>query len=319
MGTIFEEFSNGRPVSKAPFIRIPFKEAMLKYGSDKPDLRNPLIIQDATALFGNSGFSVYDSKVQAGEQIRAIVAPNAGDKPRSFFDKFDAFENCIVGKTDERYTILNKNGTSDVDINYKDLLIDYNYYIVYGVVNDNDECAFISVDDFKKITIFGSYYFKNSGTDRYDPRLFKRNDKYYILAYKNDEEYCYHPYIISDEKTICVNELLNSEVLRLVDRTDSSIGFETDEEVYDEKNGFYYHAKSWISPDGEIICKKDTNYETESCTNGYLVTNEHHFIFGGKKYIKDSSGKEIAVADEIKKDLHSFPTRRSSDLIAKME
>ncbi len=99
MGTIFEEFSNGRSVSKAPFIRIPFKEAMLKYGSDKPDLRNPLIIQDATSLFGNSGFGVYDSKVQAGEQIRAIVAPNAGDKPRSFFDKFDAFakENDMGG------------------------------------------------------------------------------------------------------------------------------------------------------------------------------------------------------------------------------
>jgi len=91
MGTIFEEFSNGRDVSKAPFVRIPFREAMLKYGSDKPDLRNPLIIQDATNLFRNSGFSVYDTKVQSGEKIRAIVAPKAGDKPRSFFDKFDAY------------------------------------------------------------------------------------------------------------------------------------------------------------------------------------------------------------------------------------
>ena len=91
MGTIFKEFSNGRKVSEAPFIRIPFKESMLKYGSDKPDLRNPLVIQDATFLFGNSGFGVYDTKVQSGEKVRAIVAPHAGDKPRSFFDKFDAF------------------------------------------------------------------------------------------------------------------------------------------------------------------------------------------------------------------------------------
>lgn len=99
MGTIFEEFSNGKKVSKAPFERIPFRESMLKYGSDKPDLRNPLIISDATDLFCSSGFGVYDTKVQNGEKIRAIVLPQAGDKPRSFFDKIDAFakENDMGG------------------------------------------------------------------------------------------------------------------------------------------------------------------------------------------------------------------------------
>jgi aspartyl-tRNA synthetase len=91
MGSIFNEFANGKTVDQAPFVRIPFREAMLKYGSDKPDLRNPLIIQDATSFFNNSGFGLYDSKVQNGEQIRAIVAPKAGDKARSFFDKFDAY------------------------------------------------------------------------------------------------------------------------------------------------------------------------------------------------------------------------------------
>ncbi|MBR1840717.1 MAG: aspartate--tRNA ligase [Alphaproteobacteria bacterium] len=91
MGTIFNEFSGGKKVDQAPFIRIPFKESMLKYGSDKPDLRNPLEIADATSFFNNSGFGVYDAKVAGGEQIRAIKAPNAGNKPRSFFDKFDAY------------------------------------------------------------------------------------------------------------------------------------------------------------------------------------------------------------------------------------
>lgn len=91
MGTIFNEFSGGKKVDQAPFIRIPFKESMLKYGSDKPDLRNPLEIADATPFFNNSGFGVYDAKVAGGEQIRAIKAPNAGNKPRSFFDKFDAY------------------------------------------------------------------------------------------------------------------------------------------------------------------------------------------------------------------------------------
>ena len=91
MGTIFNEFSYGRTVDQAPYVRIPFNEAMLKYGSDKPDLRNPLIIQDATDFFGNTGFGVYDGKAQNGEYLRAIVIPNGGEKPRSFFDKFDGF------------------------------------------------------------------------------------------------------------------------------------------------------------------------------------------------------------------------------------
>ena len=85
MGSIFNEFANGKTVDQAPFQRIAFREAMLKYGSDKPDLRNPLYIQDATAFFNNSGFGVYDSKAANGEELRAIVIPQAGEKPRSFF------------------------------------------------------------------------------------------------------------------------------------------------------------------------------------------------------------------------------------------
>ena len=99
MGGVFNKFANGKTVDQAPFMRIPFREAMLKYGSDKPDLRNPLTIQDATALFGNSGFGVYDSRVAEGDSVRAIVLPNQAEKPRSFFDKLDAFakENEMGG------------------------------------------------------------------------------------------------------------------------------------------------------------------------------------------------------------------------------
>ena len=99
MGGIFNKFANGKVVDQAPFMRIPFREAMLKYGSDKPDLRNPLTIQDVTALFGNSGFGVYDSRVAEGDSVRAIVLPNQAEKPRSFFDKLDAFakENEMGG------------------------------------------------------------------------------------------------------------------------------------------------------------------------------------------------------------------------------
>ncbi len=99
MGGVFNKFANGKTVDQAPFMRIPFREAMLKYGSDKPDLRNPLIIQEATALFGNSGFGVYDGMVKEGSQVRAIVLKGQAEKPRSFFDKLDGFakENGMGG------------------------------------------------------------------------------------------------------------------------------------------------------------------------------------------------------------------------------
>ena len=111
--SIFNEFSNGKEVDQAPFVRIPFNDAMLKYGSDKPDLRNPLIIQDATKFFNNSGFGVYDSKVENGELIRAIVLPECGEKARSFFDKLDGFakEEGFGGMA---YVALSSNGAKGI-------------------------------------------------------------------------------------------------------------------------------------------------------------------------------------------------------------
>ncbi|HLU91085.1 MAG TPA: aspartate--tRNA ligase, partial [Pedomonas sp.] len=83
---VFEEFAEGRKVSPYPFKRIPYKEAMLKYGSDKPDLRNPLIIQDVTEVFRGSGFGIFARSIESGAVVRAIPAPEAGLRPRSFFD-----------------------------------------------------------------------------------------------------------------------------------------------------------------------------------------------------------------------------------------
>ena len=91
LGTIFNEFANGKTVDKAPFIHIPFREAMAKYGSDKPDLRNPLILQNASALFGDSGFSVYDSMVKEGNVVKGMLVKGIAAKPRSFFDKLDGY------------------------------------------------------------------------------------------------------------------------------------------------------------------------------------------------------------------------------------
>ena len=86
---VFEEFANGRKVSGRPFPRIAFDESMLKYGSDKPDLRNPIVIADVTEAFRDSGFGIFAKGVVAGSIVRAIPAPGAADKPRSFFDKLN--------------------------------------------------------------------------------------------------------------------------------------------------------------------------------------------------------------------------------------
>lgn len=91
LGTIFNEFANGKIVDQAPFVRIAFRDAMAKYGSDKPDLRNPLILQDATSFFNDSGFGIYDGLVKEGKTVKAMVVEKIAEKPRSFFDKLDAF------------------------------------------------------------------------------------------------------------------------------------------------------------------------------------------------------------------------------------
>ncbi len=83
---VFEEFSQGRDVTPPPFPRIAFKDAMLKYGSDKPDLRNPIEISDVTEVFRGGGFGVFAKAVEDGAVVRAIPAPGAGVRPRSFFD-----------------------------------------------------------------------------------------------------------------------------------------------------------------------------------------------------------------------------------------
>ena len=84
---VFEEFADGREVTPPPFPRIGFDEAMLKYGSDKPDLRNPIEIAEATEIFRGSGFSIFERGIAAGGAVRAILAPGGAAQPRSYFDR----------------------------------------------------------------------------------------------------------------------------------------------------------------------------------------------------------------------------------------
>ncbi|RLV01508.1 aspartate--tRNA ligase [Streptomyces griseocarneus] len=85
MTELFEEFGNGRHVT-SPFPRIPFREAMLKYGSDKPDLRAKLELVDVTDVFEGSEFKAF-----AGKHVRALAVPSVQDQPRKFFDGLGEF------------------------------------------------------------------------------------------------------------------------------------------------------------------------------------------------------------------------------------
>ena len=76
---------------------IPFDEAMLKYGSDKPDLRNPIIIHDVSDVFRGSDFGIFASAVENGAVVRAIPAPNSADRPRSWYDKLGDYATKELG------------------------------------------------------------------------------------------------------------------------------------------------------------------------------------------------------------------------------
>lgn len=89
---VFNEFTpEGWKITDGAFPRIPYADAMRDYGSDKPDLRNPLIIKDVTEAFRDSGFGLFAKIAASGGQIRAIPAPGAGDRPRGFFDKLNTW------------------------------------------------------------------------------------------------------------------------------------------------------------------------------------------------------------------------------------
>lgn len=97
MTSVFEEFADftgeTRTIAETPFPRIPYKESMLKYGSDKPDLRNPLEIVDVTEVFARDHveFNAFKNIIKKGGVVRAIRAPKVDDQPRSFFDKLNSW------------------------------------------------------------------------------------------------------------------------------------------------------------------------------------------------------------------------------------
>ena len=186
--TVFKEHTTWK-VDEAPFIRIPYREAMEKYGIDKPDLRNPLIIQDATKLFANTEFNAFKDKT-----IKIIVVPNGASQGRKFFDSMTDFAKEEAGANGLAWVKVEGAGytggiskfiTEDMQ---EDLAKEYS-------VKANDAIFFIA-DEFLKAQ-------KIAGLVRIE--LGKRLD----LIEKNVYRFCFITdfpmYELSDEGTIDFN------------------------------------------------------------------------------------------------------------------
>jgi len=89
--SVFDEFGGEAGVTQPPYPRIPYAEAMRKYGTDKPDLRNPIEMSFVTEVFRGSGFGIFAKAVETGAVVRAVPAPGASARPRSFFDGMNSW------------------------------------------------------------------------------------------------------------------------------------------------------------------------------------------------------------------------------------
>lgn len=183
---VFKKFTNWK-VDDGPFVRIPYKEAMEKYGIDKPDLRNPLIIQDATKLFADSEFNAFK-----GKTVKVIVVENGAEQGRKFFDKMTDFAKEECGANGLAWTKINKELVVEGGI-AKFITEDIKESLIKNFgVKENSSLFFVS-DDLQKAQ-------KIAGLVRIE--LGKRLD----LLEKNVYRFCYivdfPMYELSDEGKI---------------------------------------------------------------------------------------------------------------------
>ncbi len=104
---VFSEFADGRDVGPSTFPHITYDDSMLKYGNDKPDLRNPIVIADVSDVFARADV---EFKAFKNKTVRAIPAPGAGVQPRSFFDKIDGWAKSEMGAAGLGYIVLEGEG-----------------------------------------------------------------------------------------------------------------------------------------------------------------------------------------------------------------
>ena len=186
----YEHFTNWK-VDKGPFIRIPYREAMEKYGIDKPDLRNPLIIQDATKLFENTEFNAFKNKT-----IKIIVVENGAEQGRKFFDKMAEFATTDeVGAKGLAWTKINAEAEVEGGI-AKFITNDIKEKLINEFGAKQNSSIFFIADEFNKAQ-------KIAGLVRIE--LGKRLD----LIEKGVYKFCFivdfPMYELSDEGTIDFN------------------------------------------------------------------------------------------------------------------
>ena len=171
-------------VSPYPFKRIPFDISMNTYGTDKPDLRNPLIISDYTNTFKNSGFKIFSNQIEKGSIVKGIIVNNTADKPRSFFDKLNSWsrEEGAAGLGYIAYSDNNFKGPIAKNLN--------NDQLQSLKLKDNDSIFFIS-DKLRQAQNFAGKVRDKIGNDL-------------DLINKNSFEFCWivdFPMYEIDEKT----------------------------------------------------------------------------------------------------------------------
>ena len=186
---LFEVFESNKKnelikVSPYPFKRIPFDVSMNTYGTDKPDLRNPLIISDYTHIFKNSGFKIFSNQIEKGSIVKGIIVNNTAGKPRSFFDKLNSWsrEEGAAGLGYIAYSDNNFKGPIAKNLS--------NDQLQSLKLKDNDSIFFIS-DKLKQAQIFSGKVRDKIGNDL-------------DLLNKNSFEFCWivdFPMYEIDEKT----------------------------------------------------------------------------------------------------------------------
>jgi aspartyl-tRNA synthetase len=155
MYSTFSQFGEGKEVTKPNFPRITYKDSMLKYGSDKPDLRNPIEMVLVEEFFKNSEFSLFAKMIEKGAFVKAILAPNSADKPRSFFDKLNDWAKN-EGQGGLGYIIYDKDGSVKGPIASKLTQDQLNGIKEKSKAKDGDSVFFVCGTDLKSVKFSGN-------------------------------------------------------------------------------------------------------------------------------------------------------------------
>ena len=151
---VFREFSINKKISPPPFEVIKFSEAMDKFGTDKPDLRNPLIIQDFSKEFLDSGFKIFEDNLKKNMVVKGIKVPDSSKKPRTWFDKLNKWARDL-GQKGLGYIIFDDDEAKGPIAN--NLKKEKLSIIVDNAALKNGDCLFFISDERRNAEKFSSF------------------------------------------------------------------------------------------------------------------------------------------------------------------